>query len=80
MSKVVLLAGAVRFEVEELIKNFDNHGCGFGYDVQAQGLLRRLLEAIDTGQEIIDSESGRTSAMPESQACIKSQTLPNIAD
>ena len=57
MSKVVLLEEAVREEVEELIKNFDNHGCGFGYDVQAQGLLRRLLEAIDKGRGIIDSES-----------------------
>ena len=57
MTKVVLLADGVKDEVEVLIKNFDDHGCGFGYDVQAQGLLRMLLEAVDRAQEIIDGSS-----------------------
>ena len=56
MSKVAQLEGA-REEVKELTTNFDNHGCGFAYDVQPQGLLRRPLEANDKGQGIIDRES-----------------------
>ena len=47
MSNILLLADDVRDEAERLIKSFDNHGCGFGYDVQAQDLLRVLLEVID---------------------------------
>ena len=55
MSKTLLLTDDVRDEVEKLIKNFDNHGCGFGYDVQAQDLLRVLLGVIEEAQGIIDS-------------------------
>lgn len=57
MAKVVLLTDEVRGDVEALIKNFDNHGCGFGYDADAQKLFRILLDAIDKGQEIIDYRS-----------------------
>lgn len=55
MSNILLLADDVRDEVERLIKSFDNHRCGFGYDVQAQDLLRVLLEVIDLAQGITDS-------------------------
>lgn len=43
-----------RSEIEELIKNFDNHGCGFGYDIQAQDALRRLLDALDEAEQVIE--------------------------
>ena len=43
-----------RSEIEELIKNFDNHGCGFGYDIQAQEALRRLLDALDEAEQVIE--------------------------
>ena len=42
---------------EMLIRNFDNHSCGFGYDVEAHGLLRILLDAIERCQNIIDGRS-----------------------
>ena len=58
MAKVVLLADGVKEEVEGLIKNFDNHGCGFGYDAQAQVLLRMLLEVVEKAQGIIDNGTG----------------------
>ena len=43
-----------RSEIEELIKNFDNHGCGFGYDIQAQEALRRLLDILDEAEQVIE--------------------------
>ena len=43
-----------RSEIEELIKNFDNHGCGFGYDLQAQEALRRLLDILDEAEQVIE--------------------------
>ncbi len=43
-----------RSEIEELIKNFDNHGCGFGYDLQAQEALRRLLDALEDAEQVIE--------------------------
>ena len=43
-----------RTEIEELIKNFDKHGCGFGYDIQAQDALRRLLDALDEAEQVIE--------------------------
>ena len=38
-----------RQRVNDLIRAFDDHGCGLGLDLQAQELLRRLLEAVDSG-------------------------------
>ena len=43
-----------RSEIEELIKNFDNHGCGFGYDLDAQVFLRRLLDILDEAEQVIE--------------------------
>ena len=43
-----------RSDIEELIKNFDNHGCGFGYDLQAQEALRLLLNALDEAEQVIE--------------------------
>jgi hypothetical protein len=40
-----------REQIEELIKSFDDHGCGFGLDIQAQIVLRRLLDIIDTVEQ-----------------------------
>jgi hypothetical protein len=54
MAKVVLLTDEVRGDVEALIKNFDNHGCGFGYDADTQRLFRVLLDAIDRGQQMVN--------------------------
>ena len=38
---------SVRESVESLITAFDNHGCGLGLDLQAQKLMRQLLDAVD---------------------------------
>jgi hypothetical protein len=38
---------SVRDSVESLIKAFYNHGCGLGLDLQAQKLMRQLLDAVD---------------------------------
>lgn len=57
MGNVVLLSDDMRGKVEKLIKNFDDHGCGFGYDAEAQVLLRGLIDIIDRGQEVIDGIS-----------------------
>tara|TARA_B100000809_G_C15059462_1_gene501825 strand:- start:804 stop:989 length:186 start_codon:yes stop_codon:yes gene_type:complete len=54
MAKVVLFPDELWGDVKAPIKNFDNHGCGFGYDAYAQKLFRVLLDAIDRVQEIIE--------------------------
>ncbi|MDP6452340.1 MAG: hypothetical protein QF898_03435, partial [SAR202 cluster bacterium] len=46
-----LLPSEEREQIEELIKSFDDHGCGFGLDIQAQIVLRRLLDIIDTVEQ-----------------------------
>ena len=33
--------------VQDLITAFDNHGCGLGLDMQAQKLMRQLLDTVD---------------------------------
>lgn len=38
---------SVRESVESLITAFDNHACSLGLDIQAQKLMRQLLEAVD---------------------------------
>ena len=50
MPKTPLLPAEEREQIEDLIKSFDNHGCGFGLDIQAQIALRRLLELIDNAE------------------------------
>jgi hypothetical protein len=50
MLNTPLLPTEEREQIEELIKSFDNHGCGFGLDIQAQIALRRLLEIIDNAE------------------------------
>ena len=54
MSKAHLLASDERRTMEELIKSFDNHGCGFGLDIKAQAALRRLLDALDEANRKIE--------------------------
>ena len=50
MPKTPLLPTEEREQIEELIKSFDDHGCGFGLDIQAQIVLRRLLQIIDDAE------------------------------
>ena len=50
MPNTPLLPAEEREQIEELIKSFDDHGCGFGLDIQAQIALRRLLEIIDDAE------------------------------
>ena len=57
MPNAPLLPAEEREQIEELIKSFDDHGCGFGLDIQAQIALRRLLDIID-GVERDISEDG----------------------
>ena len=54
-----------RERIEKLIKSFDDHGCGFGFDVQAQEELRLLLDALDDlrSRKLIDSYSLGTGLM-----------------
>ena len=35
-----------RQHIDTLIASFENHGCGMGFDKQAQTALRRLLAAL----------------------------------
>ena len=42
-----------RQRIDDLIRAFDDHGCGLGLDLQAQKLLRRLLEAVDSGARAV---------------------------
>ena len=46
MSQAHDLTGEERSDIEALIKSFDNHGCGFGLDIQAQAALRLLLDKL----------------------------------
>ena len=50
MTNTLLLPTEEREQIEELIKSFDDHGCGFGLDIQAQIALRRLLDIIDDAE------------------------------
>lgn len=45
-----LLPADEREQIEDLTISFDNPGCGFGLDIQAQIALRRLLEIIDNAE------------------------------
>ncbi len=50
MSETRTLTASERREIEDLIRAFDNHGCGLGLDLKAQVALRRLLEALDEAE------------------------------
>ncbi|MCH8310615.1 MAG: hypothetical protein IIB17_09005 [Chloroflexi bacterium] len=56
MLKTPLLPTEEREQIEELIKSFDDHGCGFGLDIQAQIALRRLLEIIDNAERSLTDD------------------------
>ena len=43
-----------RTDVEDLIRSFDNHGCGNGFDIRAQVALRRLLDVLDEAEQVIE--------------------------
>ncbi len=43
-----------RGHIEALIKSFDNHGCGFGLDIQAQAALRMLMDRLDDANQAIN--------------------------
>ena len=41
-------------KIEDLIRAFDGHGCGFGLDLQAQVALWRLLEALEEAESALE--------------------------
>ena len=51
-----LLPADEREQIEDLIISFDNPGCGFGFDIQAQIVLRRLLEFIDNAEDALKAK------------------------
>ena len=51
-----------RESIEALIRSFDNHGCGFGLDLQAQSALRRLLDALDEANRIIGEHQNNVAS------------------
>ena len=51
-----LLPADAREQIEDLIISFDNLGCGFGLDIQAQIPLRRLLEIIDNAEDALKAK------------------------
>ncbi|MCH7800817.1 MAG: hypothetical protein IIC24_04640 [Chloroflexi bacterium] len=62
MLKPPLLPTEEREQIEELIKSFDDHGCGFGLDIQAQIALRRLLEIIDNAERDLSGDNNSTDS------------------
>ena len=52
-SQTSRLTGNERREIEDLIKAFDDHGCGTGLDVRAQAILRRMLEVVDEAERLM---------------------------
>ncbi len=51
-----------RERIEPPIKSFDNHGCGFGFDLQAHVELRLLIDKLDDANRTIkefEAEVGR---------------------
>lgn len=61
MTQVHNITEADRERIERLIKSFDNHGCGFGFDLQAQVELRLLLNALDEANRLIDDYKDNAS-------------------
>ena len=51
-----LLPADEREQIEDLIIPFDNHGYGFGLDIQAQIALRRPLEIIDIAEDALKAK------------------------
>ena len=43
-----------RSQIEALIRKFDGHGWGFGLDLEAQAALRRLLDALDETEKVVE--------------------------
>jgi hypothetical protein len=54
MQRVKRLTSEELQQIEELIRAFDGHGCGFGLDLQAQVALRRLLEALKEAERALE--------------------------
>ena len=50
MQRVKRLTPEELEQIEESIRTFDGHGCGFGLDLQAQVALRRILEALEAAE------------------------------
>ena len=51
-----LLPVDAREQIGDLIISFDNHGYGFGLDIQAQIALRRPLEIIDIAEDALKAK------------------------
>ena len=54
-----LLPADEREHIEDLTISFDNPGCGFGLDIQAQIALRRLPEIIDNAEDALKPKVSR---------------------
>lgn len=54
------LTEAERTQIEVLIQAFNNHGCSLGLDLQAQAALRRLLDALEEAEQIVEEYHRRT--------------------
>lgn len=62
MAQTHNLTADERGHIEALIRSFDNHGCGFGLDIQTQDALRPLLDRLDDASQAInafETEFGR---------------------
>ena len=56
MPNLPLLPADEQEQIEDLTISFDNPGCGFGLDIQAQIALRRLLEFIDNAEDALKAK------------------------
>ncbi len=54
MAQTYNLTADERDHIEALIRSFDNHGCGFGLDIQAQAALRLLLDRLHNANQAIE--------------------------
>ncbi len=54
MAQTHNLTADERDHIEALIRSFDNHGCGFGLDIQAQAALRLLLDRLRNANQAIE--------------------------
>ena len=55
MAQTHNLTADERDHIEALTRSFDNHGCGFGLDIQAQAALRLLLDRPDDANQAINA-------------------------
>ena len=72
------LTAEERTDIEDLIRSFDNHGCGNGFDIRAQVALRRLLNVLEEAEQVIEryeAAIGQNGKRPRSFSPICSHSL-----